>query len=80
MDFGVGQYDSRFGDVLNRVLGPAALARQPADATRQMIALQCFDVFNVERVEIEIVETKQSQRIVDFESENKSSNEICGFL
>ncbi len=80
MNFWVGQNDSRFGDIFDRVFCSAAFSRQPADAPGQVIALQGLDVFDVERVQVEVVEPEQRQRIVDLESEDESANEIGRLL
>ena len=44
MDLGVGKDDPRLGDVLDGILGPAALPGHPADCTGQVVTLQGLNV------------------------------------
>ena len=51
----------------------------PAVASK-VIAFERLDVLDIKGVEVEVVQAKQGQRIIDLESQNESPNKICRFL
>ena len=80
VNLGIGQHDPRLRHVFDGVFGAAVLARQPADRSGQVVSFQRLDVLNVERIEEKVVQSEQSQGILNFEAHDKGLDEVCGLL
>lgn len=80
VDAAVGDDDAGARDVLDGEFGTTVSTADTTDGTRKRIALEKLDIFDGERVEIEIVETKQRHGIVNVKTKRESTNEIGSFL
>ena len=80
MDLSVSQNNPGLRDVFDCVFGSATFPCQTADTASKVIAFERLDVLDIKRVEVEVVQAKQGERIIDLESQNESPNKICRFL
>ena len=80
MDLCVSQNNPSLWDVFDCVFGSATFPCQTADTASKVIAFERLDVLDIKRVEVEVVQAKQGERIIDLESQNESPNKICRFL
>lgn len=80
MDPGVSNHDTRLGHVLDGELGATALAGQTADRPVLVVALQRLHVLDLERLDEQVLESQQRQRILDVEAEQESAHKVGRLL
>lgn len=80
MDLAVREHDPRLARVLDRKLGLAVFPRYPPDRPAQMLAVQRLHVFDLEGLDVEIVEPQQGDGVVDVEAEREGADEVLAFL
>lgn len=59
VDLGIGEHDSRSAGVLNGEFSLAVFACNTADCATHVFALEGFDVFDFEGLDVEIVESEE---------------------
>lgn len=65
MNFGIGQYHARPTSILYGELRLTIFTSNTADGAPQVLALQGFDVFYLECLYVQIVESEQCDGILD---------------
>ncbi len=60
----IGQDDTRATRILNRKLGLAVLPCDAADRAREMVPVQRLDVLDLERVEVEVLQTEDREGVL----------------
>lgn len=80
MDLRVGQHDSGFRHVLDGVLRFAVLASNSADRSGQVRTFQRLYVVYFERLQEQLVQSEQGQRIVDGEAQHERLHEVGRLL
>jgi len=80
MDLGVGENNTGTCGVLDRKLDLTTFTSQPTDGSTQMVAPQRLDVLDFERFDVQIIQSEEGNRILDFEAHQKCIHKIRGFL
>ena len=80
VDLRVGQHDPGLRHVLDGVLRFAVLAGDSTDRSGQMCTFQRFNVVDLERLQEQLVQPKQCERIVDGEAEHERLHEVGRLL
>lgn len=76
----VGYNDAGSGGILNGKTSLTILTSDTTNGTGQVIATQELDVGNLERFNVQIVQSKEGHGVLHFEAQHKSGNEIGSLL
>ena len=79
-DARISEDDTRTTGVLNREFGLAVLACDTPDCAREVVPVKGFDVFDFERVEVEVVHAQEGDRIVYVKPEREGFDEVGALL
>lgn len=76
----VSEHDARPAGILNRKLGLAVVAGDPADGAREVLAVQRLDVADLKRLDVQVVEPEEGDGVVDVEAEADGAQEVVALL
>jgi hypothetical protein len=74
----IGQDDPRPARVLDRKLGLAVLPSDTTDRSGQVVPVQCLYVLDLERVEVEVLETKDGDGVLNRGVHHWTFSYVCG--
>ena len=80
VDLGIGQHDAGAARVLDGELGLAVFAGDAADGAAHVLALQGLDVFDLEGLDVEVVEAEEGDGVVDVEAQREGFDEVFPLL
>jgi len=80
MNVCIGQNDSSLCGILNGILRLSRDPRYPSNGSGQMFATQTLDILDLERVNEQLIQSQQGDRITNLETQHERTNIIGTFL
>lgn len=80
VDLGVSNDDTRPRRILDSKLSLSFLTADTANTTTQMVAMQGLHVLDLESLQVQVIETKNGNRVLKIESQHEALEEISAFL
>jgi hypothetical protein len=80
VDLRVSQHHTSPAGVLNGKLGLSILASNTTNCTAKMLSIERLHILNLKSLDIQVIQSEKSNRIVDIEAEGESADKVCALL
>ena len=80
VNFCLRDHDPRPRRILNGELRLAFLTADTTDTARQVIAMQCLDILDLEGLEVEVIQTQHGHAILQVKAEHEALEEVGSLL